>query len=79
MIGWGSLGRQMHGPMGSLEISSPDHTAASAGGLLIVHYVQFEVCPEPAWHRGPRLYCEGTAAQTAVPGEPLPRDLLLLG
>lgn len=78
-MGGARLAGECAGQLGSLEISSPDHTAASAGGLLIVHYVQFEVCPEPAWHRGPHLYCEGTAAQTAVPGEPLPRDLLLLG
>lgn len=29
--------------LGSLESSSPDRTAAWAGGLLIVNYVQFEL------------------------------------
>lgn len=43
MVRCGWLGRRMQGQLGSLEISSPDHTAALAGGLLIVNYVQFEV------------------------------------
>lgn len=42
-LGGACLAGECKGQLGSLEISFPDHTAASAGGLLIVNYAQFEV------------------------------------